>query len=650
MSLAPGKTLKQTIEENARNGDLFGDVRTVRVLSNLLGAVAHVHQRGLVHRDIKDANVMRHRRGANDDIYLIDFGFCKPEGDDITRSFDSFWRVGAPRFSPPSKLSNPAIALRSHDVFAVGVIGYRLLTGQYPWSVDHQDVGALREVQLTHRLVPAIESNSYIAQPISDLVSALLRLDDEARPSAEEALEEAERILADATASGGVLKRGKRTLIFPHIQRDPIYGDIRLTEYEHAALSTQEMQRLRGVRQLGLTNRVFAGAEHSRLSHSIGCVTRVEQALQAIEYQEGVKVDDELRLIARLYALTHDVTHIPFGHTIEDELSFFDRHDSNGPRIDRLVFSPASQLGHLLKQNETGRAVLKLFEPEFRARPDGVIYDLVSGVTGADVLDYVDRDAYFCGLDHRIDSAIFRQFRLQPVTKGRDSRLISMVGDEYGLRVDREYAVEHLLAERYALFLKIYTHRSKLAASALLAKGLSEAINPVTGGRPQFREEQFEKLGMTDDVILDRMVQMRPPRQGSRFPVVQWAAEQILQRKLPRAAYRAVPLYDRSERKDDIYRHLRTRLMEEHGLFDPRQRALLEQELAKRAKLQPHQVMVYCPAKAPGYQRAEHWVASTRDTSPIRTRPGFGSDVAARHLGLWELWVFLCGRAGFTHL
>jgi HD superfamily phosphohydrolase len=405
-----------------------------------------------------------------------------------------------------------------------------------------------------------------------------------------------------------------------------------MTNYERVILDTREMQRLRFIKQLGLTNMVYDSAEHSRLSHSVGCVARVEQILRTIEDHEGIKVDDELRLTARLYALTHDVTHIAFGHTLEDEFGFFPKHDNNGPRTERLIFRDSSELGQALRGHEIGRTVMKLFDPDASSAHTGAVIDLVSGLTGADVLDYIDRDAYFCGLAHRVDSAIFRQFRLQPLPRTDGRRLISKLWDQYGVRLDREFAVENVLEQRYAMFLKVYAHRTKIAASALLAKGLAEAMYPSKTTRPLFREENLEELGVGDTVVLDRMRQ-------SRKAAVKLAADQLVRRKLPTGVYRAV-LLDKEARTEHEYLD-RWHRLEVAGLFDPRTRASTEAEIAREAKLDASQVMVYCPSVAPGYKRVEHWVLSARDASPIREEYRFGLQVAKRHLGLWELWVFV---------
>jgi HD superfamily phosphohydrolase len=627
MELAAGESVQSKIEKNQALGRLYGDLETLHLMSQLLGTLVHVHSSNLVHRDIKDANVL-HADGL-DSLRLIDFGFCKESGTYDIRSKDSFWRAGSPRFSPPTKLDDSTYADPSHDVFAAGVLAYRMLTGKFPWSAGQtQGVAALRQLQIGQPLESVTETNSFVLPSISSWVSRLLDLDDRRRPTAEEALKDAQEILR--TASGHEERRGVTRNRYAEVIRDPIHGDVRLTLYEYKALITKEMQRLRTVKQLGLTDMVFPGASHSRLSHSIGCVARVEQILRTIEERDGVRIDGELRDSARLYALTHDVLHIPFGHTFEDELGFFPRHDENSARCARLVHSEDSELGNLLRETEIGRALIPHLAGESTLKTGRTIFvDLVSGIIGADVLDYIDRDAYFCGLDSRIDSAIFRQFRIYALSQADDRRLVSLISGKYGLRVDREYAVETILKERYALFLKVYTHSTKAAASALLGKALYEEMTQVRSSRRHIRQEDIEWL--SDDALIHRLA-------GSARPIPKRAATNLMYRNLPQGVYRGLMLGE-SDRDERNYRDRRLWL-DDKGISTPDGRRAIEDELARQVGMDPHQVILYCPAKAPGYQQVEHWVTLTHDTTPPQQGSAFGGEIARRHLGLWELWVF----------
>src|ERR1700676_2276068 len=111
--------------------------------------------------------------------------------------------------------------------------------------------------------------------------------------------------------------------ICPRVFRDPLHGDIRLTEFEWSVLNTSALQRLGYIKQLGTTHYVFRGATHMRILHSLGTLHLIEKIIRSSEDAHGDKINAEMRLVARLYALVHDVTHIPFGHTIEDELGLF---------------------------------------------------------------------------------------------------------------------------------------------------------------------------------------------------------------------------------------------------------------------------------------------------------------------------------------
>jgi HD superfamily phosphohydrolase len=628
MGQAPGDTVQAVLAARAQAGGAHGQLETLQLLRGLLEALVHVHNKGWVHRDIKAANVLC--IASMTAVTLIDFGFAKEVGTSETRVDDSFWRAGAARYSPPAKLMHPGLAVTSHDVFAVGVLAYQLLTGADPWNVGiGHDVGELRDLMASQLPQSVSDRNSMVTVKVSRLVMRLIALEDAQRPSATLALQEVNDLLDGFAQREPAAEAGHSTIFFPRVVRDPLYGDIRLTDYERTILDTPEMQRLRYIKQLGLTNLVYTGAEHTRLAHAIGCVFRTEQMLRSIEDTTGARIEPDTRLIARIYALVHDVTHVAFGHTIEDELCIFARHDVNAARIGRLVLGPGSALGEVLRQNPEGRVALSHFDSEASVQDRSAITDLISGSTGADVLDYIDRDAFHCGLDHRIDSAIFRQLRLQRAGGAEEERLVSLLYGSEGVRIDREYAVESLLAERYALFLKIYCHKRKNAASALLDKALSSALWRGKSS-PELLEPKYEWL--SDGVVIDRLV--RSSRKSVRTP-----AQRLARRQLPPGVYRA-QLLDERYRTNRSYED-RQHELEKQGLFDPPGRLALAANLGKAAKVAADDVLIYCPPKAPGYQRVRHWLS--REPGNEEKADDVDSvfrEIRTRHLGLWEIWVF----------
>jgi HD superfamily phosphohydrolase len=124
---------------------------------------------------------------------------------------------------------------------------------------------------------------------------------------------------------------------FTKTVRIAVSGDVRLTELETAIIDTSTFQRLRQVRQLGPSVWVYPTALHTRFDHSLGVLHTVDQMIQEIASarrhvssahgHDSCDITETQRKLARLYGLLHDVTHAPFGHTLEDELKVFGSHD-----------------------------------------------------------------------------------------------------------------------------------------------------------------------------------------------------------------------------------------------------------------------------------------------------------------------------------
>lgn len=622
MSYAEGRTIKDDLAQRMARGLHFGEIETLEVIAEMMAIVDHMGERGWVHRDIKAANVIV--RPTDLRPTLIDFGFAKKHGEVDVRLDNSFWMAGAGVYSPPAKLKHPSDSNAGHDVFAVGVLAFQMLTGFTPWSAGTGDREALLlAMEHPHLTIESIQSQ--VSPDVVALIDRMLELRDEHRISATDAASAA-RDLAKSIRPrlpGNGPVRGP--IKFTRVVRDPLYGDIRLTENEWEVLNTREMQRLRSIRQLGFANFVYPGAEHSRLSHSLGTLFRVEQILRSIEEIDGSRQPNELRVAARLHGLVHDVTHVAFGHTIEDELGLLESHDHNTARIERLVLDPESELGTALKGSEVGSQVRSLFDPQSTITLKGIVADLVSGPTGADVLDYIDRDALFCGLDHRVDSAILRQLRIDRVPSGQAAGVFSTLYSRLGERTDRAYAVDSLFRERYAMFLKVYTHPAKLAAAAILDKALSLAMWPAKGSK-RLTEPELE--WMADDALIFRLAQTR-----GKVGVL---GEKIRRRELPRGVYRGYPLED-----PDSDLNIRREELREAGLLDRESRRSVEVDLATEARLSPDDVYLYLAPSPPGYKKLEHRRRITSDgtSSPARSP---GADAVLRaHQRLWQIWVFL---------
>jgi HD superfamily phosphohydrolase len=110
--------------------------------------------------------------------------------------------------------------------------------------------------------------------------------------------------------------------------RDPIHGDIAITALEWRIIDTAAFQRLRYLMQLGPTHLVYPGAVHTRFNHSLGTLHWAERLVDIANgnfqsYNDPslglMEIEPYPHVLCRLCALLHDVAHMPFGHTLEDE-------------------------------------------------------------------------------------------------------------------------------------------------------------------------------------------------------------------------------------------------------------------------------------------------------------------------------------------
>lgn len=112
------------------------------------------------------------------------------------------------------------------------------------------------------------------------------------------------------------------------------------------------------MRQLGTVNLVYAKALHTRFDHSLGTLTKADEMVRKLAENMtgavGPPIPSEQRKLARMYALLHDVAHIPFGRTFEDEYQLLERHDWNGGRIAHFL-GPDSEVGVILRTMESDR-------------------------------------------------------------------------------------------------------------------------------------------------------------------------------------------------------------------------------------------------------------------------------------------------------
>jgi serine/threonine-protein kinase len=197
MELLEGRDLKSLIRER---GPVSAE-RAVHFLRAACDSLADAHHRGLIHRDIKPANIFTCRRGRDFDfVKVLDFGLVKSvrdTGDQITQLTGAGATSGTPGFMAPEMVTGESVIDGRADIYALGCVGYWLLTGQMVFDGNSPMSILIQHVKETP---PAISSRSEIEVPprLEEIIFSCLAKHPNDRPAS---AEELEAMLAEVAAT-----------------------------------------------------------------------------------------------------------------------------------------------------------------------------------------------------------------------------------------------------------------------------------------------------------------------------------------------------------------------------------------------------------------------------------------------------------------
>lgn len=368
----------------------------------------------------------------------------------------------------------------------------------------------------------------------------------------------------------GLANDSARLLLEPHeVVRDPVHGDISLTALDRCLIDTPAFQRLRGIKQLGTTHLVYPGAVHTRFEHSLGVLAvadrltqtmksnyaRVANSAEKARTSAVMDIEPYPELLIRLTALLHDLAQMPFGHTFSREGGLGEEEwDDPVHRETWLGDSSPLSIAHPLRTFLELTGVPETFANGLVAdvrkylHPDKTklmelghpyIVDIVSNTLSADLLDYLERDAYFCGIRRAGGDRVLKYLcvlrlralgdsMFKPVTAADRSGAAEAIGaapaDEDHARgrvvlALYRYQFDHsgvgrgvvtvkkpgllsevfeLLRSRLALAEKVYFHRTKAAASAMLISAATARHEAKIDLRPLEDHEALAALAGDD--------------------------------------------------------------------------------------------------------------------------------------------------------
>ena len=228
-------------------------------------------------------------------------------------------------------------------------------------------------------------------------------------------------------------------------------------------MESAPFQRLGRISQLGLVSKVYPGATHSRLEHSLGVYRLSLHFLRSLQQDQRFceLVDDRSAGLFIVTALLHDLGHWPYCHPIEDMKLSQVRHHESLAR-DQIV---ESSIANLLERDWDldAESVAGMLCPDGRPGGKTILHSMLSGPIDIDKMDYLDRDSLHAGVPYG------RNFDQQRLI---NALCVGPSGCELAITEKGRTAAEMMVFARYVMFSEVYWHHTVRAATAMLQRAI----------------------------------------------------------------------------------------------------------------------------------------------------------------------------------
>ena len=315
---------------------------------------------------------------------------------------------------------------------------------------------------------------------------------------------------------------------------DPLHGFVTLpSALVYDVVQHPYFQRLRRIRQLGMSEWVYPGATHTRFHHALGAMNLMVKALDTLR-GKGVEITDEEKEAAILGILMHDIGHGPYSHTLEYTLAQGVNHeDISIMLMERMNIEFGGAL----------RLAIDIFRGDYHKKP--FLHQLISGELDMDRLDYLMRDSFYTGVSEGI-VGVDRLIHMLNVKAG------DLVVEEKGI-----YSVEKFLVARRLMYWQVYLHKTVIAADALLVSILQRAREMAKTGSTlgsyhplmhflfkdvnpdDFNEEDLDLFVLLDDIDIMSAIK---EWQFHEDPILSEMSKRLLRRHLPKIKVQLEPI------------------------------------------------------------------------------------------------------------
>ena len=310
------------------------------------------------------------------------------------------------------------------------------------------------------------------------------------------------------------------------IINDPVHGFINIPSGTvQEIIEHPYFQRLRDIKQLGFTNLVYPGATHSRLSHALGAMHLMQEAIVVLRLK-GIEIDEVEEEAALSAILMHDIGHGPYSHALENNIISGVSHEEISLALMREI-----------NESLNGRLdlAISIFEGSYEKK---FLHQLISGQLDVDRLDYLKRDSFFSGVAEGM-------IGLERIIKMMSVDHNNLVIEEKGI-----YSVEKFLISRRLMYWQVYLHKTVIAAEQLLmsifhrARTLSKSGEELPGSPAicYFLSREFTPESFSTKEVLEMFTRLDDTDVMSAIKQWQYHKDNILsllckmltERKLPK--------------------------------------------------------------------------------------------------------------------
>jgi HD superfamily phosphohydrolase len=362
---------------------------------------------------------------------------------------------------------------------------------------------------------------------------------------------------------------------------DPVHGYIELDDLAQDLLSTPQMQRLRRVKQLGFSNLVYPGANHSRFEHSLGAMHLASMLTRGID-----SIEEDKKTEIKAAALLHDVGHGPFSHVTENVIDKYTRRRHDDVKeilekgeikevLSKYGISPVNLVKHIKGETSLGQ--------------------ILSSEIDVDRMDYLVRDAHYTG----VSFGVVDYSRLINKMNFYEDRLVVEYG---GLK-----AAESLLVSRFWMNTSVYYHHVTRISEAMCSRSVEYMI--------ENKELDPFRLRQMDDIDL-----IAAMRNATGY------AEELSRLLETRNLYKRALYGGLADVGKSVLKH-RDRIRR------------VENEIAELAEVEPEYVLVDIP-KTPEMLEMQVMIKTDHKMIPINEASHFVSILKEAHMDNWRMGVY----------